>query len=179
MLPVTRSLALAPRRPDSLALTAVLPPPNDVEDDTSFSLTPSLSLLRAGAPNFDASRSETRVPPLICRDDEGEDDEILEPSSFFPPSLPTKAEVVLRLKLLGTDLAVILKEPAVEEEEDERKGEVTSETVLGFDVSTVTLVAGLETPPGSLMFVVVVVAVELGFWWSRRENTELEEAEED
>ena len=40
---------------------------------------------------------------------------------------------------------------------------MTPETVLGFDVSRVTLVAGLETPPGSLMFVVVVVVV-LGFW---------------
>ena len=53
-------------------------------------------------------------------------------------------------------------------------GEVTSETVLGLDVSTVTLVAGLEIPPGNLMFVVVVVD---GFWWSSRENTEDTEEE--
>ena len=52
---------------------------------------------------------------------------------------------------------------------------MTSETVLGLDVSRVTLAVGLETPPGSLMLVVVVVVV-VGFWLSRRENTE--EAEE-
>lgn len=58
---------------------------------------------------------------------------------------------------------------------------MTSETVLGFDVSRVTLDAGLETPPGSLTFgvvVEVVVVVEPGFCWSRRENTEEAEVDE-
>ena len=50
---------------------------------------------------------------------------------------------------------------------------MTPETVLGFDVSRVTLAAGLEIPPGSRILVIVAaVVVVLGFWWSRREKTE-------
>ena len=107
------------------------------------------------------------MPPPICTVNEGEEDEeIFKLSSFFPPSLPerrpTEADLVA-VRLWETGLAVILNE----EEEEEAEGEVTSETVLGFDVSRVTLAAGLETPPGSLTFgvvVEVVVVVEPGFW---------------
>ena len=109
MLPATRSLALTPRRPDSLEPPVDPPPPaNDVDDDTSFSLTPSLSLLRAVAPNLEVSRSETRVLPPICRDDE--DDVILEPSSFLMPSLPERRLAEVEVVRIGATGLVILKE---------------------------------------------------------------------
>lgn len=136
----------------------VAPTPNDGDDDeTSLSLTPSLSLLLPGGLNLDESRSDTREPPSC------EEDELIRGLSSLVPSLPERrlaGDEEVRVCVTGL---VILNEDDANVE-----GEVTSDTVLPLDVFIVTRVDDLETPPGSLMVVVVVVD---GFW-SNRENTE-------
>ena len=138
-------------------------PADEDDEDTSFSRTPSLSLVLV---NLDEGRSDSRV--LLLPSCTVEDELIREELSLtlsLPERRPEEEEEEEEEEggflVCGMGL-VILKD-----DEAEVDGEMTSDTiVLSLEVPRLTRVDGFAVPTGSRMFVVVD-----GFW-SSRENTE-------
>ena len=160
MLPLTGgSLTRAPSRLESgLAATSPVERKDDDDDElTSFSLTPSLSLVLVGAPSLVASLSEAMVPRRTV-------DELIRELTSLPPNLPER-----RLKEEEEEGALALAMGLVILREGDG-GERTPATVRSFEVSTATRVDLLEAPPGSRISAVVVD----GFWSSRENTDEME-----
>lgn len=161
MLPLTGggSLTRAPSRLES-GLAATSPVERKDEDDelTSFSLTPSLSLVLVGAPSLVASLSEAMVPRRTV-------DELIRELTSLPPNLPER-----RLKDEEEEEGALALAMGLVILREGDGGERTPATVLSFEVSTATRVDLLEAPPGSRISAVVVE----GFWSSRENTDEME-----
>ena len=167
MLLWTRSFALTPSRPERGFLPSNVDD-DDVagdEDETSFSLIPSLSLVLGAGRSLDGILSDASVPlPPSCT----KEDELIRELSSLRPSLPERRLVVMVVEegvLVLVAGFVILKDEVAEVE-----GELMSDIiVLSIDVSKATRVEGLETPPGRRIFVVVE-----GFWSSREKTDDID-----
>ena len=155
----TKPLVLAPRRPERGFL-----PTDDDEDETSFSLTPSLSLVLGAGRSLEGILSDASVPRPPSFSSE---EEVILKVSSLRPSLPLRRLVVTVTEEGALVLAaglVILKD--VEGVATEEGGLMSDMIVLFLEISNATRAEGLDTPPGRRMVVVVD-----GFW-SSLENTD-------